>query len=42
MGPGPKRDGFVKSLLHHIVRNGNAPQTAAAATLKLLRFIGGD
>ena len=41
MGPGPKRDGFVKSLLDHIVRNDKAPQTAADASVKSLRLIGG-
>ena len=39
---GPKRNNFVKSLLHHIVSNDKASQTADAAAVELLRLIGGD
>ena len=38
LGPGPKRNSFVKSLLHHIISNDKAPQKAAAAAVKLLRL----
>ena len=42
LGPGPKRDGFVKCLLHHIVSDDKSSQTAIAEAVRLVKFILGD
>ena len=36
LGPGPKRDGFVKSLLHHIVSDDKSSQTAIVEAVRLV------
>ena len=42
LGPGPKRDGFLKSLLHYIVSDDTPPKKAMVEAVRLVKLILGD